>query len=101
MRALRLMSLLMLSACWKLDNPVVDTGRVAFSPVVGGPDNWFVESFDMSLTCPDGSAARFWLVYPEQADYRAHPSVGSIPTAVVFHSGAFDWVIAPTSTTGA
>ncbi len=98
MRALRLMSLLMLSACWKLDNPVVDTGRVAFSPVVGAPDDWFVESFDMSLTCPDGTAARFWLVYPEQADYRAHPNVGSIPTAVVFHSGAFDWVIAPTST---
>lgn len=97
MRVLRLMPVMLLAACWKLDSPVVDTDRVAFAPVVGGPADWWVESFDMALSCPDGTPARFWLVYPDVADVRTHPGVGTIPTAVVYHSGAFDWVLAPTS----
>lgn len=46
-----------------------------------------VTGFTSSLVCPDGEAASFFAVYRE--------GVSDAPVALVFHSGAFDYVIDP------
>lgn len=88
---------LLLSGCWKTDLPEIPEARLPFTPDVGAPDGWFIERFDMTtLTCPDGSPSRFYLVYPETADTRDHEDAPDMPLALMFHSGAFDYVFAPT-----
>jgi hypothetical protein len=96
-----LLAPLALTACWKLDLPEVPPDRIAFTPDVGAPKGWFVESFEMELDCPDGQAARFYLVYPDAARRRFDASgleIGAppaLPIAIVFHSGAIDYAFTP------
>lgn len=47
-----------------------------------------VTSFQSTLSCPDGEPASFFAVYRESASSNA-------PVALVFHSGAFDYVLEP------
>ena len=46
-----------------------------------------VTGFTSTLTCPDGEAASFFAVYRE--------GLSNAPVALVFHSGAFDYVLDP------
>lgn len=90
------LSALLLSGCWKTDVAVLSEDTVPFNAEVGTPEGWSVSRFDMELLCPDGEPARFYLVYPDAAV----PPPGEAPTvamplALVFHSGAFDFVFAP------
>lgn len=83
-------ALLLLTGCFK---PYADLAELDFSDVAFENPNLEaldarVASVDSSLTCPDGEAARVFAVYRESwADAR--------PTAVLLHSGAFDYVRAP------
>lgn len=49
-------------------------------------DDVVIQGFDTELECPDGSLARFHIVYPELMTEPA-------PVAVVLHSGSFDYVL--------
>ncbi len=48
----------------------------------------YVTSFDAGITCPDGEPASFFAVYREG-------QTENNPVALVFHSGAFDYVLEP------
>lgn len=85
----------LLSGCWTLDLPDVDVDRLPLTPAVGAPEGWFVEGFETVLDCPDGEPARFWIVYPTWADKRVDSQAPSVPMALVFHSGALDYVPDP------
>ncbi len=47
-----------------------------------------ITSFDSGLLCPDGETATFMAVYREG-------QTENVPVAIVFHSGAFDYVLDP------
>jgi hypothetical protein len=83
-------ALLLLTGCFKPygDLAELDFSDVAFdNPNVQASDAR-VASVDSGLTCPDGEPARVFAVYREAwTDAR--------PTAVLLHSGAFDYVHAP------
>jgi hypothetical protein len=87
----------LLAGCWKLDVTEMDGSVVAFTPDVGAPEGWVVESFDMELTCPDGDKSRFYLVYPTEAADAPVGARPALPLAILFHSGAFDYVFLPTA----
>lgn len=94
-RALLLLPLV--AGCWTLDLPDLDVDRLPLEPAVGAPEDWWVEGFEMVLDCPDGEPARFWIAYPGWADRRLDALAPSVPMALVFHSGAFDYVFEPAS----
>lgn len=48
----------------------------------------YVTSFDAGINCPDGEPATFFVVYREGQTEQN-------PVALVFHSGAFDYVLEP------
>ena len=83
----------LLAGCWTLELPELDTETIPFDPEVGAPEGWSVQGFDMALTCPDGNPARFYLVYPDEA--AADPARIQLPIAIIFHSGAFDYILDP------
>ncbi|MBN1334824.1 MAG: hypothetical protein JXB39_02575 [Deltaproteobacteria bacterium] len=81
---------LLLAGCWKLDDASFDTSVVPF-------DNPFVDSQTAVVTaftpqpalpCPDGQPATFFVVHDDQW-------TTAVPVAIVFHSGAFDYVLNP------
>ena len=78
----------MATACVVGPPPSDSEGALPFRPAAGGPDAWIVTSFEVDLICPDDERARFVAVHPEAPE-------GPLPTALVFHSGAFDHVLAP------
>lgn len=90
-----LLALLTLSGCfsnywWKdLDEMnTLDPSEVPYSVPGLEATDAVVTSFDAAQTCPDGEPATFFVVYREGVTSDA-------PVAVVFHSGAFDYVIDP------
>ncbi len=77
------------SGCWKLETAELPEGEVAFTPATPTvADDWTVTSLEMDLECPDGEGVRFYVVHPVDPQ-------GPLPAAVVYHSGAFDYVPAP------
>ncbi len=80
-----------LGGCWKLETADLPIAALDFTPGVGGPEDWRVTPISIGLECPDGEDVRFHLVHPAEAD----PTTTSLPVAIVFHGGAFDFVIAP------
>jgi hypothetical protein len=80
---------LLLSGCWKLELGGIADNVLEFEPAAGAPPGWLVESVDASLDCPDGSTAAFYVVYPPDAGDEP------LPVAVLYHAGAFDFVLAP------
>jgi hypothetical protein len=52
-------------------------------------DDMVLSTFDLEgLECPDGSPARVIALYPTEVP-------GAMPVAIVYHSGAFDYVLEP------
>lgn len=84
----RLLLLCSLVGCWKVDRAEPPAGEVAFQP--GGVEvaGWVVTEAEVGLRCPDGRQSRFLFVAPRDQD-------GPLDTAVLFHSGAFDYVVNP------
>ncbi len=95
MRAIALTIALSLSGCWKTDVEHLSEDIVPLNPEVGAPDGWIIERFEMPLACPNKQPASFYLVYPEDAVVVEDEPVSSLPLAIVFHSGAFDFIFAP------
>jgi hypothetical protein len=83
------MLLLTLTGCWKLEVAGVADNVLEFEPEAGGPDGWVVETIDASLDCPDGAPTGFHVVYPRGG------SDTPMAAAVIYHQGAFDFVLAP------
>lgn len=82
-----------LSGCWKPydEQATLETSQVPYAVDGLEATDAMITSFDSDLLCPDGSPARIFVVYREeqtQAD----------GIALVFHSGAFDYVIEPDDT---
>jgi hypothetical protein len=82
---------LVLAGCWKEIYPSVPTDVIRFQPEYGGPADWVVSRIEVPLRCPDGEPAQFYLLHPEA------PPDAPMPAAVLYHSGSFDYVYAPTS----
>ena len=81
---------LLATGCWKLDDPGVGYDTIPLeNQHVTNPD-LVVQTFEPTppLECPDGSPATFYAVYDTKL-------TGAVPLAVVFHSGAFDYVKNP------
>lgn len=82
-----------LVGCWKLDSSQLPVTEVAFEPEAGTLDeSWRVQSYEVPLLCPDRSKARFYFLYPESAVDNGD----LLPAAVLYPSGSFDFVFAPT-----
>jgi hypothetical protein len=77
-----------IGGCWKVDRAVIPAGEVDFAPEVGAVDGWTIQQLTLDLECPDGLDARVVLVHPAVPD-------GPLPTALIFHSGSFDYVFDP------
>lgn len=90
---MRPLFLLMLTGCFQ---PYAELSELDFTeipfdnPYVASPDA-VISAFDTTLDCPDGTDARFFAAYRSSLTDRA-------PVAVVLHSGAFDYVVAPDPT---
>lgn len=82
-----------LAACWKTEFAALPSGALDFLPAAGGPEGWQVSTFPSDLSCPDDSDPDYVFVHPQ-----GEATAGPMPVAVVFHSGAFDFVLAPVST---
>jgi len=83
-----LLPLLALTACWKLDDPIVDYSSVAFGNTHVETSTYVVEGFPTGLDCPNGDEAYFYALYdPEVTEPQR--------VAIVYHSGAFDYVLHP------
>lgn len=80
------MLLILLAGCWKTD-VAVDTTIIPFTNATTNTSGW-VERVETQLSCPDGNPASFYVVYPQTQS-------GPQPAAVVLHSAAFDYIIAP------
>lgn len=83
-----LISLLFLSSCWNLDPVTVSTEIIPFTPVVGVSVDYTVQNLELPVFCPDGANASLTVVSPAQIEKSA-------PYALVFHSGALDYIEDP------
>lgn len=79
-----------LAGCWKPYNEqaTLETSNVPYAVPGLEATDALITSFDSDLTCPDGSPARIFVVYREEQS-------AADGIAVVFHSGAFDYVLDP------
>lgn len=74
--------------CWKAEFAQLPTEALAYSPTnIDVPAGWLVTPIEVPLTCPDGEFSRYYILYPEEATQ-------PLPVAVVYASGAFDYVYA-------
>lgn len=82
--------LLALTGCFKPygDFAELDLSDIAFDNPYATVADGRVASVDSAYTCPDGEPARVFGVYRRSWS-------GPVPTAVVLHSGAFDYVFEP------
>ncbi|TNE92560.1 MAG: hypothetical protein EP330_01045 [Deltaproteobacteria bacterium] len=80
------------TGCWNGEPSSLETGETDFAPGAGEIANWRVQTQEMDgLTCPDGSAAKVYIVFSTE-------NATAQPAAVVLHSGALDWVLEPDAT---
>lgn len=85
-------ALVLLSGCWRTDEPVSYSTIYLENPSLEAET--MVQTYTTQLSCPgsrdaaDTEAARFYAVY--RSDIQPDP-----PVAIVFHSGAFDYVVNP------
>ena len=81
-----------ITGCWKTEFSEVPATALEFA-ADGAPAGWLITSIDVDLECPNGEDARFYFVYPtKEAEEGA-----ALEAAVIYHSGAFDFVFAPTT----
>jgi hypothetical protein len=78
------------TGCWKLDDTLISYDVVPLENQHVVAENLVVQTFEPSprLECPDGEAATFYAVYDSSI-------TTPVPVAIVFHSGAFDYVKNP------
>jgi hypothetical protein len=88
-RRLFFAALLFLTGCWNTDPAELPVDQIDFQPEFGTDIDWTVRSYELGLYCPDGERARFYFVHPK--DIPDEP----MPGAVLYHSGAFDYVYSP------
>lgn len=91
MRALSALPLMLAAGCWKATYAEIPPDVLRFEPPVEAPRDWLLAPFEVGLECPDGANTRFHVLYPESATPDGEP----MPAAVLYHSGAFDFVYAP------
>ena len=83
---------LLVSGCWKTEFTEIPPTALEFT-AEGAPKGWLITPIEVDLECPNGEDARFYFVYPtEEAAEGA-----ALEAAVIYHSGAFDFVFAPTT----
>ena len=82
--------LLTLTGCWKPYDTLVelDFAEVPYEIDALQATDAIITGFESDLVCPDGSPARIFAVYRTGLTEAA-------PIAIVFHSGAFDYVLDP------
>ncbi len=90
MRSTILPLAVLLAGCWKLDDAVISYDVVPLDNQHVVNQNIVVQTFEPAppLECPDGTAATFYAVYDSTI-------TTPVPAAIVFHSGAFDYVKNP------
>jgi hypothetical protein len=76
------------SGCWRQHDTAVDYSLVPLENANAPAGSIWVRAYDTNLACPDGEYASFYAVWDELAPEPA-------PVAIVFHSGAFDYVSNP------
>lgn len=75
--------------CWRVDPVTLDIDEIAYAPASGGaPEGWSVARIDAPFVCPDDATATTWILRPD-----APP--GPLPVVILFHSGPFDYELAP------
>ncbi len=80
--------LLTLLACWSVGDNGQEFSTVPFISSYAATENGVVETITTSLECPDGQAARFYVVY-------ASDWVEARTSVIVLHSSSFDYVVTP------
>ena len=75
------------TGCWKTEFSGPELEIVDFTPNAEAPADWVVTRQTVPLECPDGEDASFLFVYPD-----GHAPEEPLPVALMFHSGAFDFV---------
>lgn len=95
LRVLGGLCLLGLSGCWNLERSIIEGERFPWQPDSGVPDGWSVERIDTGVRCPAGEAAPLFVVSPDAVDPRVVDDAPRLPVALIFTSGAFDYIIDP------
>ncbi len=81
---------LVAGGCWRDDLAEIPPDVLRFQPEVEAPMGWLLLPIELELSCPDGTRDRTYLLYPAGAS----PDE-PMPAAILFHSGAWDFVFAP------
>jgi len=84
-----------LPGCWNLERSAIEGERFPWQPDPGVPSGWSVERVDTGVRCPTGEAAPLFVVSPDEVDPRVVEDAPRLPVALVFTSGAFDYIIDP------
>jgi len=79
----------LLAGCWKDDRAEIPADELSFQPETEAPLGWVVAPIEVPLDCPDGTRARFFVLYPDEA------ADTPLPVALMLHSGSWDFVFAP------
>lgn len=85
------LALLTSAGCWKEHDTAIDASVVRLDNDHVGDLEILIHTYETELACPDGGNASFYVVVPESVQEPA-------PVAVLFHSGAFDYVKSPSAT---
>ena len=90
MRTTTLALIALSTGCWKLDDTIISYDVVPLENQHVVSENLVVQTFEPSppLECPDGEPATFYAIYDSSI-------TTPVPVAIVFHSGAFDYVKNP------
>ncbi len=84
-----------LAGCWDLSRAPLPEERYPWQPDSGVPEGWSVERVGSGVRCPAGAQAPLFVVAPDAVDPRVVEDAPRLPVAVIFTSGAFDYLLDP------
>ncbi|MBK9647760.1 MAG: hypothetical protein IPO67_21815 [Deltaproteobacteria bacterium] len=87
MRRLLPFALTLTAGCWSTPEPV-DFATIPYETSVSDVNTAVVRTLRTALRCPDGQAARYYIIYDETVTAPA-------PVAIVLHSASFDYLYDP------
>ena len=87
MRRLLPFALTLTAGCWSTPEPV-DFATIPYETSVSDVNTAVVRTLRTALRCPDGQAARYYIIYDETVTTPA-------PVAIVLHSASFDYLYDP------